>query len=345
TIEIHVAPPFYLSKFAYFIYFLLLATLIWTYTRFVRFLHQKKLEIQLERIEKEKTKELTQHRLNFFTFISHEFKTPLTLILASIDKFLENTSSDLKKSTELSTVKSNASILFKLIQQLMEFRKIESDHASINLSKSDIVDFIRKATYHFETIAVKKNIDLNFISTKSVQECYFDQDKTEKILFNILSNSMKNTSTGSIDVTLDFDEWHDAHQHDTISVSDTGRGMSSTELKNIFNPFYKSGVNEVDKESSGIGLALVDSLIKYLNGTIHVKSVPDKGTSIEITLPVLKRLDHIPRTDLISESTEKTVMIRQEKPSDAASISKDTKTKYTLLIVEDNRELMTFLSK
>src|SRR5690606_13237813 len=188
------------SHFAYFVYFLLVVAVIWMYTKFVKFLDHKKAEIQLERVEKEKMKELTQHRLNFFTFISHEFKTPLTLILASIDKFLENTSSEVKKSTELSTVKSNASILFKLIQQLMEFRKIESDHASINLSKSDMVGFVKKATYHFETIAIKKNIDLTFVSTKPLLECYFDQDKIEKILFNILSNAIKNTSTGGIDV-------------------------------------------------------------------------------------------------------------------------------------------------
>ncbi len=345
TIEIYVAPPFYRSHFAYFVYFLLVVAVIWMYTKFVKFLDHKKVEIQLERVEKEKMKELTQHRLNFFTFISHEFKTPLTLILASIDKFLENTSSEFKKSTELSTVKSNASILFKLIQQLMEFRKIESDHASINLSKSDMVDFVKKATCHFETIAIKKNIDLTFVSIKPLLECYFDQDKIEKILFNILSNAMKNTLTGSIDVALDFDERNDAQQLVTIRVNDTGRGMSPTALKNIFNPFYKSGANKTDTESSGIGLALVDSLVKYLNGTIHVKSVQDKGTSIEITLPVLIRLDHVSKTDQISESPEKAAPVKQEKPVDVASISKEAKTKYTLLIVEDNRELMTFLSK
>ncbi|TYR37257.1 response regulator [Sphingobacterium phlebotomi] len=345
TMEIYVAPPFYRSHFAYFVYFLLVVAVIWMYTKFVKFLDHKKLEIQLERVEKEKMKELTQHRLNFFTFISHEFKTPLTLILASIDKFLENTSSDFKKSTELSTVKNNASILFKLIQQLMEFRKIESDHASINLSKSDVVDFIRKATHHFETIAVKKNIDLTFVSTKPLLECYFDQDKMEKILFNILSNAMKNTLTGSIDVALDFGERNDVQQLVTIRVNDTGRGMSTTELKNIFNPFYKSGANKTDAESSGIGLALVDSLVKYLNGEIHVKSVQDMGTSVKITMPVLIRLDHVPKTEQISELPEKTVLIKQERLLDGASISKDAKTKYTLLIVEDNRELMTFLSK
>jgi len=345
TMEIYVAPPFYLSNFAYFLYFLIIAALIWTYTKFVKFLHQKKLEIQLERIEKEKIKELTQHRLNFFTFISHEFKTPLTLILASIDKFIEDKGMEFKKSAELSNVKSNASILFKLIQQLMEFRKIETDHASINLTKLDIVDFIRNATFYFETITIKKGIKLSFISSEPLFECYFDQDKMEKIFFNILSNAVKNTSTGSIEVILNFKDENDTQKLITILVNDTGKGMSSTELKNIFNPFYKSPVNREAPESSRIGLALVDSLVKYLNGNILIKSVPQEGTSVKIVLPVLLHLNKTQEENPLPKPQTEVPSIKQSDSLPSESINIDTKTKYTLLIVEDNRELLTFLSK
>jgi len=303
------------------------------------------LEIQLERVEKEKLKELTQHRLNFFTFISHEFKTPLTLILASIEKFLEDKGSEFRKSTELSNVKSNASILFKLIQQLMEFRKIETDHSSINLSKSDIVDFVRKVTHHFETITIKKGTDLTFISSETILKCYFDHDKMEKILFNILSNAVKHTSTGCIEVALDFNTQNDTQKLITISINDTGRGMSSIELKNIFNPFYKSPVNNEDPEGSGIGLALVDSLVKYLNGHIDIKSIHQKGTSIKITLPILLRLNEIEEVSHLPNAQNKVASTEQSNPLPSVPTNINPKTKYNLLIVEDNRELLTFLSK
>lgn len=346
TLKIHVSPPFYLSPFAYFIYFLLAGGLVWLYTRFVRFLHHKKLEIQLERLEKEKIKELTQHRLNFFTFISHEFKTPLTLILASIDQFLDDKGREFRKSAELSNVKSNASILFKLIQQLMEFRKIETDHASINLTRSDIVDFIRKATFYFEAITIKKGLRLTFSSSEAFLECYFDLDKMEKIFFNILSNAVKNTSTGSIAVLLDFNEKGNTGKSITILVKDTGKGMSAQELKNIFNPFYKSSDKKEDPEGSGIGLALVNSLVKYLNGEIQIKSEPQNGTSIEIALPVLVEPDdHLQQEIQLTEVQEEPALSEESKTLTAGTINLDTQTKYTLLIVEDNKELLHFLSQ
>lgn len=346
TLEVRVAPPFYLSRVAYIIYILLVGALVWLYARFVRFLHHKKLEIQLERIEKEKIKELTQHRLNFFTFISHEFKTPLTLILASIDKFLEDKGIEFRKSSELSNIKSNASILFKLIQQLMEFRKIETDHASINLTKSDIVDFIKNATFYFEAITDKKGVKLNFISSQPIVECYFDKDKMEKIFFNILSNAVKNTSQGNIEVMLDFKDQDDKKKLITILVNDTGKGMSATELKNIFNPFYKSPQSRENSEGSGIGLALVNSLVKYLNGDIHIKSELQKGTSIKIALPVFVQLnDTIQVEDQSPKQHDETGLIKQSDVLPAGANHIDTKTKYTLLIVEDNKELLNFLSQ
>lgn len=345
TMEIYVAPPFYLSRIAYFIYFLLTAACIWMYTRFVKFMQHKKLEIQLERVEKEKMKELTQHRLNFFTFISHEFKTPLTLILASIDKFLEEAGSDFRKSSELAIVKSNASILFKLIQQLMEFRKIETDHASINLSKADIVEFIKNVTFHFETIAAKKGISLSFVSSEQVLACYFDPDKMEKILFNILSNAVKNTSTGSIDLLFKVKDQDETKQLISISIHDTGKGMSPTELKNAFNPFYKSPVNTENVENSGIGLALVHSLVKYLNGTVQIKSEPQKGTAIEINLPVLVDLKSTKEEKTVPSAQEEIAQQEKNRASRSETTDTGTKTTYTLLIVEDNRELLTFLSK
>ena len=343
TLKIHVVPPFYLSGLAYILYFLFVGFLIWLYNLFVKFLHQKKLEIKLERVEKEKIREITQNRLNFFTFISHEFKTPLTLILASIDKFTEDKGTEFKKSTELSIIKNNASILFKLIQQLMEFRKIETDHTKIDLSRSDLVAFIRNAAFSFETITSRKKIGLNFISAVPALACYFDKDKIEKIILNIISNAVKNTSKGKIDIVLSFKALDENNTNVRISVNDTGRGMSPKELKDIFNPFNKSSESP---EGSGIGLALVHSLVKYLNGNIHVDSELQIGTSMEIELPILLHPDNHVSDNKTSGSEETEIVLlpddtSQNKPPQTL----DNKSKYTLLIVEDNKELLNFLSE
>lgn len=344
SIEITVMPPFYQTKLAYLLYFLLLLLLIWLYTRFIKFLHQKKTEVQIERIEKEKTKELTQNRLNFFTFISHEFKTPLTLILASIEKLITEKGVEIKKNTELSNIKNSASVLFKLIQQLMEFRKMETGHDSIDLSYGDIISYLKQTTAYFDTIARSKNTRLEFEADLMELPCYFDQDKVEKILFNILSNAIKNTTDGLIAVYIrKKQDTSDARSAIIeIRVEDTGLGMSQKELKNIFNPFYK---NPQSEEGSGIGLALVNSLVQYLDGSIAIESAEHKGTKVTIELPVVLKSDTTPS----KKKKQPGALILQETKPEAvtthlqASIPLEKK-KYTLLIVEDNKELLVFLT-
>ena len=342
TLKIHIIPPFYQSTPAYILYILIIASLIWLYNIFLKFLHQKKLELKLERVEKEKIREITQNRLNFFTFISHEFKTPLTLILASIDKFTEDKGVQFKRSTELSIIKNNASILFKLIQQLMEFRKIETDHTKIELSRCDIVDFIRNAVFSFATIASKKETALNFSSPVATFECYIDKDKIEKIILNLISNAVKNTSKGKIDVILNIKELDQNSKSISVYINDTGRGMSAKELKNIFNPFDKAADSP---DGSGIGLALVQSLIQYLGGNISVESELHIGTSMKVDIPVLLDTD-----DGVSEkgnhiAAAQDLDLPQQMVSDLPVEDGDIKAKYTLLIVEDNKELLNFLSQ
>lgn len=346
SLNIHVSPPFYLSGMAFFIYFLLTGLIIYLTARFIKFLHKKKLEIQLERVEKEKIKELTQHRLNFFTFISHEFKTPLTLILASIDKFIEEKGAEFRKSSELLSVKNNASILFKLIQQLMEFRKIETDHAEVHLIHSDLIKFIKKTFFFFEDIAEKKNVELLFSSDRQHLECYFDKDKIEKICLNIMSNAIKNTESGKIEMDLASS---DEENLTTISISltDTGKGMSAKQLKNIFNPFYNGIENrKITAEGSGVGLALVNSLVNYLKGKISINSEPDKGTTVQITLPVLLKLDTSDQFQEEEKVSQLEAFSEEKNQSASENATEDIvkSGKYTLLIVEDNKELQTFLS-
>jgi len=345
TLRIKVSPPFYQTRLAYVVYVLLILVLVWLYTRFIKFLHQKKTEVQIERIEKEKTKELTQNRLNFFTFISHEFKTPLTLILASIEKFIEEKGPAFKKNTELVNIKNSASVLFKLIQQLMEFRKMETGHNSVELTHADIIAFLKETTAYFETIAKSNNTRLSFNTEVAGLPCYFDKDKIEKIVFNLLSNAIKNTRGGEVTlrVTEEIPLPDSGNPVITVKIADTGMGMSADALENIFNPFYKA---EDSKEGSGIGLALVGSLVGYLDGHITIDSAPGKGTVAVVTLPVLLKANAgLPKRKIWApdpphNTTVPAVSAPQSKPATAGEGQK----RYTLLIVEDNKELQVFLS-
>jgi len=339
-IHIRVAPPYYRSTLAYILYILLLSGTIWIYTRFVRFLHQKQTEIQLAHIEKEKTEALTQHRINFFTFISHEFKTPLTLILAAIDKFVNEKGLDLKKHAELAHIKKNASKLFTLIHQLAEFRKVEGDHLSVHLTRSDLVKFVQQVISGFDPIIADKGLALHFESNVHRLDVFFDTDKVETILSNVLSNAIKHTSDGSISVSMQTITPADEDMI-ILTVSDTGTGVSAKDLHHIFSPFYRSTAHK-DMLSTGIGLALVDNLVKSLHGKIDASSTLGQGTTITIHLPIFRQL-HTPRKEENNAThNEPLGSIQLPASSTARPINMQ---QYTLLIAEDNRELLKFLSQ
>jgi ligand-binding sensor domain-containing protein/signal transduction histidine kinase/DNA-binding response OmpR family regulator len=340
-LNIVVAPPFYLSPVAFIVYELLLCGALFLYARFVKFIHKQKLEVQLERIEKEKTTVLAQHRLNFFTFISHEFKTPLTLIIASVDRFIAEHEFDVKRSSDLSIIKNNAGRLFRMIQQLMEFRKIETDHAEIKFLREDLVAFARQATSSFNTLAVSKGLDLSFSTTNTVFDCYFDADKFEKIVFNLLSNAVKNTASGKIDVRLEMNQHNERESLAILTVSDTGKGMSKKDAENIFNTFYKDISSE---ESSGVGMALVKSLVTYLNGEITVESDLGVGTMVRVSLPVYRSVNQTEAPELLQPIFTE-VPQQASRPVVTAIADAQQERSQKLLIVEDNKELLVFLSE
>lgn len=340
SLSIQVAPPFYRSDLAYIFYSFLLSLCIYIYARFVRFIHQKRLEIQVAHMEKDKTKALTQHRINFFTFISHEFKTPLTLILASIDKFVNEKNIDLKQHAELSHIKKNASKLFKLIHQLAEFRKVEGDSLSVHFSRMDIVAFVQQTVNSFEPLAKKKKLALSFDAQVKSPLVFFDGDKLEKILSNVLSNAIKHTEEGGISVSMQtiFD---DRQRMASFVVRDTGTGMSPTDLKHLFDPFYRSPAH-TDTAGSGIGMALVHHLVKSLQGNIEASSTLNEGTTIVFTLPVYDQLN----TQELSQQNQSPIEPHMDFSSLPVPKKDLSSTKqYTLLLVEDNKELLYFLAQ
>jgi signal transduction histidine kinase/ligand-binding sensor domain-containing protein/DNA-binding response OmpR family regulator len=329
---IDIAPPFYRTTFAYLVYLALIWVVIVLYARFIKFLNAKELEIQLERLEKEKTAALTQHKLNFFTFISHEFKTPLTLIIASAEKFMERHKTGNGKTSELSVIKNNASRLFNMIQQLMEFRTIETEHTAIKLSRNDLVKFVRRTTETFNTLCYDKGIQLNISASTDSYSCYFDADKFEKIISNILSNAIKNTAEGHVEVELDLETTASGSVNSTIIITDTGKGMTANEIENIFLPFYKAADSNT---GSGIGMALVKSLVTYLGGDVTVTSQTGKGTCVRVILPI----EQLKSSDAVE------IKIEDKGPVLIPTVVKHSNgTTHTILVAEDNKELLAFLA-
>lgn len=348
-VEIVVMPPIWLSNWAKVAYFFLVVLLILLYRWYLNKRHQEKMVLQLERVEKEKMKELNQHKLNFFTYISHEFKTPLTLIIASIEKFLNKGKLFGESYQEFHLIRRNATRLHFLIDQLMEFRRVETDHANLSLNKGDVILFLQDTFFAFIPLFSRKNIDYNFVAGQEQFLTYFDADKLEKILTNLLSNAIKNTQEFgeiSMDVQITSTEGSNAGNPCLqISLRDTGIGLFEGEAEKVFLPFYQGKQEKRKATGSGIGLALVKSLISYLNGSIHIESTLEKGTTISINLPCYNSPMDSAGFKIIDGN--KSLLIDQDLFHEEELEDKDSEKKeaggFELMIVEDNKELLKFL--
>lgn len=346
-IAVTILPPFWMTTPAYLLYFLSFVALVWIYSRFLRFVHQQKHKVEVANLQKTHLEEINKNKIDFFTFISHEFKTPLTLIIASVDSYFKKISYTKEKTIELSTIKNSAHKLHHLISQLMQFRKIETNHAQIEHKHGDIVLFIKETFEAFHTLFEKKSIVHDFQFNVNEQICYFDADKIEMVVTNLVSNAIKNTSEGGIismsgRITFVTEEEYEMK----LTISDTGVGMSQEKISKIFMPFYKDGA-EKKAESSGIGLALVNSLIQFLNGRIKVDSEVGKGSKFILSIPLklsirqegeIKVVDGNKNRSFIIESVTYDELVEKE------GIELNSINNPSMLIVEDNKELLAFLS-
>lgn len=343
TIKLVVLPPLWRTFWAYLFYVILLGVIVFALYRFNEIRHQEKMSLKIEKIEKEKLNELHRHKINFFTYISHEFKTPLTIILATLDSFFSTENIPEEFKSRLNTLKRNTIRLQFLISQLMDFRKIETDHANPDLQTGDVIQFLKEAFLAFSTLFSKKELEYYFISECEHLYTRFDPDKLEKIVSNLLSNAFKYTPKhGEIKLEVSAIN-EEQNTFLKLVVSDTGVGISEEKLDKIFNLFYKIDDQQNDYQGSGIGLTYTQSLVKFLNGTISVESKPGEGTAFTVKLPYVAETATKENNPAISVNSNIIENLSIQTNDDEEDEAGEMRKEFEILFVEDNKELLKFL--
>jgi signal transduction histidine kinase/ligand-binding sensor domain-containing protein/DNA-binding response OmpR family regulator len=347
SLEIKILPPWY--KTTWFILLLLVAIGAASYIGFKMITERIKAlqQLKLERIDKERVRDINQVKMDFFTNVSHELRTPLTLILAPLEELLKLPFTDkvTKKKHELMFI--NAKRLYNLVDQLFEFRKTEMGTHQLKVSKNDIVHFTHEIYESFKPLSEKKQIHFTFHSSETTLSFYFDKDAMEKILFNLLSNAFKYTEAGH-NVSIEL-----LKKNDTvlIRVGDTGMGISKEDLSKVFDRFYQVNNREMNL-GSGVGLAFTKRLVELHHGEITAESTKEEGSLFTVSLPIS---DGIYKNDLHVDNPSQELAIVSDNDNDTENnlplveneelINEITEgvQSIKLLIVDDNKEILAYL--
>ncbi|GAO44649.1 hybrid sensor histidine kinase/response regulator transcription factor [Flavihumibacter petaseus] len=338
-----VLPPWWSTSWAYAGYVLLVLFALWLARRGIIRREKMRYALATERKEAQRMRELDMMKIKFFTNVSHEFRTPLSLILVPIEKMIGQVK-DAELRDQFQLIQRNAKRLLNMVNQLLDFRKMEVNELKLHTTSGDIVAFIRDVCYAFTDLADKKHIQFQFNSLVKQLIMPFDQDKIERILFNLLSNAFKFTpEEGNVHVTLSqYYQGDDGFLE--IKVKDSGIGIPVDKKPRIFDRFFQASLPEnVLNQGSGIGLSITREFVEMHGGTIRVDSQQGVGSLFTVLLPIPARRD-IPVTagsvglnpDLADEEameisgvTGRSPGVRSKKP--------------VVLLVEDNDDFRFYL--
>jgi len=346
---------------------LFLAFLYGVYRLRLQQIHLKQAA-EMEHFQAEHLAQVDRLKSRFFSSISHEFRTPLTLILGPTDQLLEVTTEH-PSQKKLQIIKDNASKLFALVNQLLDFSRLESGMTRLQVSSRDIVKFLRRVVMSFESWAERKKINLDFQADVDSAMGFFDAEKVEKIVNNLVSNALKFTPEGgAVVVSLRVapeaprsnlapdgkiaSSLKNAPRNDrmiegglVIDVSDTGPGISPEHLPHIFDRFYR--VDETHTtEGTGIGLALANELIDLHHGTITVESAPGKGSTFSVVLPIERsayKLGEICETTPQIDERMHVAAVSHSAEAESAPTTPPAEGKPIVLLVEDNSDLRVYM--
>ena len=339
SISIEILNSPWKSFWAILAYIILILLSLYYILKFYKNQLLLKNNLEIARSDKEKEIELSELKLNFFTNISHEFRTPLTLIISPLGELMENPEISPKIAKKLSVIDRNANRLLNLINQLLDFRKAEYGLLQLNVSNGNIVRFSKEVHLYFNEMAKSKGIKYKFKNSEEEILFPFDRNKIEIVLCNLLSNAIKYCTSGD-KITIEVAR---KDEYCIISVKDTGLGMEADYLDKIFDHFYQiKSAESTEMIGSGIGLSFSKKIIELHHGSIEVKSQIDNGTEFKIKLPLnLNYSEGEIDTAFINTDNIKAYDIKWNE-NQIENLNLNTKDN-TLLIIDDNQDILDYL--
>ncbi len=354
-LRFHIATPYWRRWWAYLLYSIAFILFLYGVNAYIIGLVRIKHDLKIERMEKEKEKELHQFKLQFFTDVAHEFKTPLTLIQAPLDEILSKVKTKSRFYRQYRLMQRNVQYLLRLVHQLLAFRRAEQGHLELKVSSGDIVQFAEEIYELFTDTAQRRRITYHFSSASPTVIGWFDWEKIEEIFINLLDNAFKYTPDhGKITLRLETVPSANGDARVLLQVDDNGVGIAADKLDKVFDRFYRGERPHAGHISSGLGLALTKKLVELHHGTILVESQEGRGSCFKVLLPLGKQYFH---AEEIIEDISETSHFRslqdvaidlgaEEKPARIAYLPTSMESdKALILLVEDDRELRTYMRK
>ncbi|MCB0642610.1 MAG: hypothetical protein KDC44_13265, partial [Phaeodactylibacter sp.] len=330
--QLTILPPWWRSWWAYLFYILLLALAIYTLYTYALRQWKLKAQLELEQQEADRLKELDRVKNRLFTNISHEFRTPLTVIMGMADQLASFSMASTKTHWQhgLLMIKRNGQNLLRLVNQMLNLSRLEAGHLPLKLVQEDIIAFVKYVLESFYSLAETKNIQLSFHAEETTFFMDFDLEKLQDILSNLVTNALKFTPEGGeIQISAKVLEQTDPHLLQ-LAVSDTGSGIAADQLPLIFDRFYQGTDSATRSSGTGIGLALTIELVKLMEGTISVQSQVEVSSTFTLRLP-------------IHRTAAMNTWASIDNPADISLTGSEDLNKPLLLIVEDNQDVVLYL--
>ncbi|MDN3620096.1 two-component regulator propeller domain-containing protein [Polaribacter undariae] len=357
SLKIKILPPWWQTNLAYFLYLLLLLSIIFLIMNFIRSKMYIKQALVLKQTESIRQKELYNMKLDFFTNISHEIRTPLTLIKGPVEELLELNKEDEKNYKKLLNIKKNSERLLNLINELLDFRKIESKQAKLFCEEKDIVQFCFDIFESFKGLAVKKNIDYKFVMNSKAIPLLFDTYQMEKVIYNLLGNAFKFTKKNG-KIVLSIEEVAEDNNWVEIKIKDNGIGIPKGSKTNVFKSFFQLNERGYKNVGSGIGLALSKTIVELHLGKLTIENEDSSWTNTVFKISLQKGKEHLktpyaienkitiddPVSIIPTIETPISQIIQNNNGSHEQENFENDTSKKTLLIIDDERDIRQFIT-
>lgn len=351
SLSIHISPPWYFTWWAWLIFIAASSSITFFIVRERSSRRTLSLSLAKEKLEKEHIEELNQAKLRFFTNVSHEFRTPLTLIISQIEIMQQNESIPASFHNGINKIRKNAQQMKQLITELLDFRKLDQNYIHLKLSERGLNTFLEEMYLSFSAYAAQKQISYTFVPLEEDVLIWIDDWQMRKVFFNLLSNAFKHTpDKGSICLSASCDSGEVI-----ITVKDSGNGINQEDLEQIFVRFYQADNQSKNSNAgTGIGLALTKSIVQLHHGTIHVESSLNQGSSFTVKLPLDRKsyendeevtfTQHSAPTSIQEDSLPDKEFIEEISAMDDF-LTDNKEKKHKVLLVEDNAELLHLLEE